>query len=200
MAGALTRAAFEIGRMRWVEIRCASKNVASAGIPPKLGFTHEATLKDRLTLASGEVDDALVFTLLAHDYPASAARRIPSRRMVAGGGAVGLGAPSSSVAKAPNKRSSSSSDATVSSATRRRGEAHASATRRRRERAASKVIRMATAAPARAVAGAFASSTIAQLRPKGHREDEDRCSRRRLARSQSMRRARTAGGRIEASS
>jgi RimJ/RimL family protein N-acetyltransferase len=77
MAGALTRVAFEIGRMRWVEIRCASKNVASAGIPAKLGFTHEATLKDRLTNASGEVDDALVFTLLARDYPASAAKRMP---------------------------------------------------------------------------------------------------------------------------
>lgn len=63
--------------MRWVEIRCATKNVGSAGIPPKLGFEHEATLKDRLVLASGEVDDALVFTLLARDYPESAAKRIP---------------------------------------------------------------------------------------------------------------------------
>lgn len=77
MAGALTRAAFEVGRLRWVEIRCASKNSASAGIPPKLGFTHEATLKHRLTLSSGEVDDALVFTMLAKEYPASAAKRIP---------------------------------------------------------------------------------------------------------------------------
>lgn len=76
IAGALTRAAFEIGRMRWVEIRCATKNVASAGVPPKLGFVHEATLKDRLTLANGEVDDALVFTMLAKDYSGSAARRI----------------------------------------------------------------------------------------------------------------------------
>ncbi len=77
VAGALTRAAFEIGRMRWVEIRCASTNVASAGIPAKLGFSHEATLKDRLALANGQVDDAHVFTLLARDYLASAARRIP---------------------------------------------------------------------------------------------------------------------------
>ena len=76
MAGALTRAAFEIGRVRWVEIRCASTNVGSAGVPPKLGFTHEATLKERLTHSSGAVDDALVFTLLARDYPASAAKRI----------------------------------------------------------------------------------------------------------------------------
>jgi RimJ/RimL family protein N-acetyltransferase len=76
MAGALTRVAFEIGRMRWVEIRCATKNVASAGIPPRLGFTHEATLRERLTLSNGDVDDALVFTLLARDYHASPAKRI----------------------------------------------------------------------------------------------------------------------------
>lgn len=77
VAGALTRAAFEIGRMRWVEIRCATQNAGSAGIPPKLGFTHEATLKDRLVLSNGAIDDAMVFTLLARDYDASAAKRIP---------------------------------------------------------------------------------------------------------------------------
>jgi RimJ/RimL family protein N-acetyltransferase len=79
IAGALTRAAFEIGRMRWVEIRCAGRNLSSAGVPPKLGFVHEATLAERLTHANGEVDDALVFTMLARDYPASAAKRIPFR-------------------------------------------------------------------------------------------------------------------------
>ena len=77
MAGALTRCAFEIGRMRWVEIRMATSNIASAAVPPKLGFVHEATLKDRLTLASGVVDDAQIFTLLARDYPSSSAKRIP---------------------------------------------------------------------------------------------------------------------------
>jgi RimJ/RimL family protein N-acetyltransferase len=76
MAGALTRAAFEIGRMRWVEIRCATTNAASAGVPPKLGFVHEATLKDRLVLSNGAIDDALVFTMLSRNYAASAAKRI----------------------------------------------------------------------------------------------------------------------------
>ncbi len=76
-AGALTRVAFEVGRMRWVEIRCAGTNVASAGVPRKLGFTHEATLKDRLVVGSGAIDDALVFTMLARDYDASAAKRTP---------------------------------------------------------------------------------------------------------------------------
>ena len=77
MAGALTRAAFEVGRMRWVEIKCATTNVASAAVPPKLGFVHEATLKARLTLTNGAVDDALIFTMLAHNYAASAAKRMP---------------------------------------------------------------------------------------------------------------------------
>lgn len=77
MAGALTRAAFEIGRMRWVEIRTATANVASAAVPGKLGFTHEATLKDRLVLPNGAIADALVFTMLARDYATSPAKRIP---------------------------------------------------------------------------------------------------------------------------
>ena len=76
VAGALTRLAFEVGRMRWVEIRCASRNTSSAGVPPKLGFVHEATLKERLVHSNGDIDDALVFTLFARDYLASPARRI----------------------------------------------------------------------------------------------------------------------------
>jgi RimJ/RimL family protein N-acetyltransferase len=85
VAGALTRAAFEIGRMRWVEIRCATSNTASAGIPPKLGFVHEATLKERLVLSNGAIDDAMVFTLLARDYDTSAAKRIPFAAYDGGG-------------------------------------------------------------------------------------------------------------------
>jgi RimJ/RimL family protein N-acetyltransferase len=76
MAGALTRVALEVLGCRWVEIRCATANVASAGIPPKLGFVHEATLKDRLELPGGTISDALVFTLLVKDYAASPAKRI----------------------------------------------------------------------------------------------------------------------------
>jgi RimJ/RimL family protein N-acetyltransferase len=77
VAGALTRAAIEVGHMRWVEIKVATTNVASAAVPLKLGFVHEATLKQRLLLTNGKVDDAQVFTMLARDYDASAARRIP---------------------------------------------------------------------------------------------------------------------------
>ena len=71
-----TRVAFEVLGARWVEVRCAPSNLASAGVPPKLGFVHEATLRDRLELSKGVIEDALVFTLLARDYPTAPARHI----------------------------------------------------------------------------------------------------------------------------
>jgi RimJ/RimL family protein N-acetyltransferase len=95
VAGALTRVAFEVARVRWVEIRCATRNGASAGVPRKLGFVHEATLKDRLVLGSGAIDDALVFTLLARDYEASAAKRIRYEAFDAAGRAIAPPASSS---------------------------------------------------------------------------------------------------------
>jgi RimJ/RimL family protein N-acetyltransferase len=77
MAGALTRVAFEVDDCRWVEIRCARSNTASAGVPLKLAYTHEATLRERLELPRGVVEDALVFTLLARDFGASPAAKMP---------------------------------------------------------------------------------------------------------------------------
>ncbi|HEY8080000.1 MAG TPA: GNAT family N-acetyltransferase [Labilithrix sp.] len=77
MAAALTRVAFEVLDCRWVEIRTARSNVASAGVPRKLGYAHEATLHERLELPRGAIEDAFVFTLLARDYLASAAAKMP---------------------------------------------------------------------------------------------------------------------------
>jgi RimJ/RimL family protein N-acetyltransferase len=76
MTGAVTRVAIELLGCRWVEIRCAPENVASAGVPKKLGFVHEATLHDRFALPGGVITDALVFTLLVKDYAASGARAV----------------------------------------------------------------------------------------------------------------------------
>jgi RimJ/RimL family protein N-acetyltransferase len=76
IAGALTRVAFEVHEARWVEIRTAKANVASAGVPPKLGYRHEATLAQRLEVPGQKVDDALVFTLLASEYLSSPAHAI----------------------------------------------------------------------------------------------------------------------------
>ncbi len=77
MAAALTRVAFEIEDCRWCEIRTARSNTASAGVPPKLGYVHEATLRDRLEVPRGGVEDAFVFTMLAKDYLASPAAKVP---------------------------------------------------------------------------------------------------------------------------
>jgi RimJ/RimL family protein N-acetyltransferase len=73
--GALTRVAFDIHRLRWVEIRTAATNLASQGVATKLGFAHEATLRSRVVLGNGEIDDACIFTILASDYPTSVAQR-----------------------------------------------------------------------------------------------------------------------------
>jgi hypothetical protein len=56
-----------------VEIHCEPDNVASASVPRKLGFTHEATLRRRAISPSGEVCDTMVWTLLAAEYPSSPA-------------------------------------------------------------------------------------------------------------------------------
>jgi RimJ/RimL family protein N-acetyltransferase len=79
IAGALTRVAFEVHRVRWVEIRCASTNLASAGVPKKLGFAHEATLKGRIEIRKGVYDDAFVFTMFRKDYDASPAKQVATR-------------------------------------------------------------------------------------------------------------------------
>lgn len=76
-AGALTRVALEGSGLHYVVIRCAVPNVASAKIPPKLGYVHEATLRQRLVTPGGGYADALVFTLFADAYAASPARGMP---------------------------------------------------------------------------------------------------------------------------
>jgi len=74
-SAALTRVAFEIDRVHRVEIHCDPANVRSAAVPRKLGYTHEATLHQRLPLPDGTLRDAMIWTLLAGEYPASPAAR-----------------------------------------------------------------------------------------------------------------------------
>lgn len=74
-AAALTRVAFEINGVDRVEIHCDLDNVCSAAVPRKLGFTHEATLRRRAVTTGGEPCDAMIWTLFADEYPASAAAR-----------------------------------------------------------------------------------------------------------------------------
>jgi RimJ/RimL family protein N-acetyltransferase len=70
-AAALTRVAFEIEKLRRVEIHCGSANLASAGVARKLGYTHEATLRRRQLTPEESPRDTMIWTLFAEDYPSS---------------------------------------------------------------------------------------------------------------------------------
>ena len=70
---AMIRVAFEIEKVERLEIMCAPENMASASIPKRLGFTHEATLKRRALDSEGETRDLMVWSLFAEDYPATPA-------------------------------------------------------------------------------------------------------------------------------
>lgn len=71
VSAALTQVAMVIDQVQRVEIHCDPCNVASAAVPRKLGFTHEATLRYRTVSPVGELRDTMVWTLLAAEYPGS---------------------------------------------------------------------------------------------------------------------------------
>jgi RimJ/RimL family protein N-acetyltransferase len=72
VTAALTRVAFEIENMSRVEIHVATENLKSTGVPRKLGFRHEGTLRQRIKDAAGDLHDSMVWTMLASEYPGSA--------------------------------------------------------------------------------------------------------------------------------
>jgi RimJ/RimL family protein N-acetyltransferase len=74
--GALTKVVFEVDKVDRVEIHCDTLNVASLGVPRKLGYTHEATLRKRLLNPEGSHRDSMVWSLFAEDYPESPAAAV----------------------------------------------------------------------------------------------------------------------------
>jgi RimJ/RimL family protein N-acetyltransferase len=77
---ALTRVAFDVDGVRWVEIRCAPDNERSAAIPRRLGYTFEATLARRF-----DNRDVMVFSLMSDAYPESPCAETPIEAYDAGG-------------------------------------------------------------------------------------------------------------------
>jgi len=65
---ALTKVAFELYHVDRMEIHCAVDNLASAAVPRKLGYVHEATRR-RLGYANGKSSDSMIWTLFADEYP-----------------------------------------------------------------------------------------------------------------------------------
>ncbi len=75
-AAAMTRVGFEILRLPFIEIRCRPENVRSAHVARKLGFTHEATLRQRLAFNGTNVD-VMVFVMFPGEYAKSRAVTLP---------------------------------------------------------------------------------------------------------------------------
>lgn len=76
---AMIRVAFEIEKVERVEIVCSPENSASASIPAKLGFKHEATLKRRAKDSEGRLCDLMIWNLFASDYRSSPAANVTIR-------------------------------------------------------------------------------------------------------------------------
>jgi RimJ/RimL family protein N-acetyltransferase len=71
---ALTRVGFEVCDADRIEIRIEPRNQASLGVPRKLGFVEEATLRRRLPgRQGGPLRDVTIFTMFREDFdPATA--------------------------------------------------------------------------------------------------------------------------------
>jgi RimJ/RimL family protein N-acetyltransferase len=72
-AASLTMVAFEVNRVRRVEIHCDPENKYSAAVPRKLAYRHEATLRQRVMASDGKYRDAMIWTMLKDEYPDSIA-------------------------------------------------------------------------------------------------------------------------------
>jgi RimJ/RimL family protein N-acetyltransferase len=76
---ALTRVAIEIEQLERVEIRCAPANTASRAIPHRLGYRHEATLRDRIQDGYGVKCDEMIWSMTRVDYLSSMIPNTPLR-------------------------------------------------------------------------------------------------------------------------
>lgn len=70
-SAALTQVAFAVLGAKRVEIHCDPANLQSAAVPKKLGFVHEATLRQRFEDENGNLRDSMIWSLFAEDYPTS---------------------------------------------------------------------------------------------------------------------------------
>ncbi len=78
-AAGLTRAAFERCAVERVEIHVDPANLPSLGVPVKLGYVREATLRKRLPPIPPSLErrDEVIFSLLDEEYPGSPAATVP---------------------------------------------------------------------------------------------------------------------------
>jgi RimJ/RimL family protein N-acetyltransferase len=90
-AAALTRVGFEVEKLRRIGIHCDVANIRSAAVPPKLGYTHEATLRRRLRGGDEQFHDEMVWTMLGEEYAGSPASQMPYEAYDAAGRLIARG-------------------------------------------------------------------------------------------------------------
>jgi RimJ/RimL family protein N-acetyltransferase len=73
-AGALAQVAFAVHGVQRVEIHCDPRNLASAGVARKLGFTHAERLPDKVPV--GDRQATMIWVLSAESYPHSPAAQL----------------------------------------------------------------------------------------------------------------------------
>ena len=66
--GLITQFAFAHMRAERVTIRCNSKNLRSAAVPPRAGFLHEATMRLERREADGNLGDTELFAMTRADF------------------------------------------------------------------------------------------------------------------------------------
>ncbi len=64
---ALIKMGFNDHKLNKIEVHCAENNLKSRAIPERLGFTHEATLKDREWLYNRYVNH-VIYSMLQSEY------------------------------------------------------------------------------------------------------------------------------------
>ncbi len=67
-AGALTETAFAHPEIERLEIRCDPRNVASAGVPRRLGYRHVATLQHDAVTPEGNPRPTMVWELTRDEF------------------------------------------------------------------------------------------------------------------------------------
>lgn len=77
VAAALTRAGFELLGLERIEIHVNVANTASAGVPRKLGYVYEGVARGRRVAPERDPEDLMIWTMLAGEYPRTAAAGAP---------------------------------------------------------------------------------------------------------------------------
>lgn len=79
ISAALTKVAFILHGVDWMEMRCDPRNVRSASVPRKLGYTHDTTLRQRRTTPQGNREGTMIWSLFADEFPDSRAAQTQIR-------------------------------------------------------------------------------------------------------------------------